>query len=154
MKYTCSLLAVKDIKAAVSFYQSLFGLELYQDYGLNVTFTCGLSLQENFPWLAGIDPGDVAVKANNMEVCFETQDFDGFLEKLSQYPNIEYLGKAVEHSWGQRVVRFYDPDKHLIEVGESLKMVVKRFISQGLTREEIAKKMDVALSDLDIILAN
>lgn len=154
MKYTCSLLAVKDIKAAVAFYQSLFGLEIYQDYGINVTFTCGLCLQENFSWLAGIDEADVRVKSNNMEVCFESHDFDGFLQKLSHYPDIEYLGQVMEHSWGQRVVRFYDLDKHIIEVGENLKMVVKRFISQGLSMEEIAKKMDVSLNDLDIILAN
>ena len=41
---------------------------------------------------------------------------------------------------GQRVIRFYDPDMHIIEVGESMLTVVKRFISQGLSIEETAER--------------
>lgn len=56
------------------------------------------------------------------------------------YPQIEYLDDVIEHSWGQRVVRFYDLDKHIIEVGESMKMVINRFIDRGMTTEQISKK--------------
>ncbi len=35
-----------------------------------------------------------------VEICFEEQDFDSFLNKLKKYPNIEYLGDMIEHSWG------------------------------------------------------
>ena len=48
-----------------------------------------------------------------------------------------------EHRWGQRVVRFYDPDKHIIEVGEKLDAVVQRFIDSGLSAEETAVRMDI-----------
>lgn len=67
------LISVADINAARKFYEDLFGLEVYQDYGRNIAFTCGLALQ---------------------------QDFDGFLNKLREYPGIEYLGEVIEHSWG------------------------------------------------------
>ena len=33
------------------------------------------------------------------------------------YPDVQYVNKLMTHSWGQRVVRFYDPDGNLIEVG-------------------------------------
>ena len=33
------------------------------------------------------------------------------------YPETEYVNVPMTHSWGQRVVRFYDPDGNLIEVG-------------------------------------
>lgn len=59
----------------------------------------------------------------------------------------------VEHPWGQRVIRFYDLDGHLIEVGESMKLVIRRFQAAGMTPEEIARKMDVSLKDLDILLS-
>ncbi len=36
-------------------------------------------------------------------------------------------------------MRFYDPDKHIIEVGESMAVVAKRFLDQGLSVEETAK---------------
>ena len=51
MKYICALLSVRDIHAAKAFYQELFGLEVAQDYGRNIAFTCGLALQQDFDWL-------------------------------------------------------------------------------------------------------
>ena len=125
MKYTCVLISVADINAARKFYEGLFGLEVYQDYGRNIAFTCGLALQ---------------------------QDFDGFLNKLKKYPDIEYLGDVIEHSWGQRVIRFYDLDGHIIEVGENMKMVIQRFLNTGMTTEEVSARMDVSVEDLEKLL--
>lgn len=152
MKYTSAVIAVSDINASRRFYQDLFGLELYQDYGINVSFTCGLSLQQEFDWLVGVPKETVLRRSHNMELAFETRDFDGFLEKLKQYPGIQRLGEVIEHSWGQRVVRFYDPDGHLIEVGENMKMVVERFLSAGMTIEEVSARMDVSIKDLTTLL--
>ena len=54
MKYSSTVIAVSDIAASRKFYEDLFGLELYQDYGINISFTCGLSLQQDFDWLTGV----------------------------------------------------------------------------------------------------
>ena len=59
--------------------------------------------------------------------------------------DVEYVHPIVEHSWGQRVVRFYDPDKHIIEVGENMKIVCKRFLNSGMTPEQVAERMDVPM---------
>ena len=125
MKYVCTVISVADIKVARKFYEDLFSLEVYQDYGRNIAFTCGLALQ---------------------------QDFDGFLSKLKEYSNIECLGEVIEHSWGQRVIRFYDLDGHIIEVGEDMKMVIKRFLATGMTMEEVSVKMDASVEDLTSLL--
>lgn len=92
MKYICALLSVRDIHAAKAFYQELFGLEVAQDYGRNIAFTCGLALQQDFDWLIGVPSMHVRKKPNNMELVFEETDFDGFIEKLDAYPGIERLG--------------------------------------------------------------
>lgn len=152
MKYMCSVMSVAEINAARKFYEDLFGLELDQDYGINISFTCGLALQQEFDWLVNIQKEDILKKSNNMELCFEEQDFDGFLQKLKQYPDIEYVGDVVEHGWGQRVIRFYDLDGHMIEVGEEMKMVINRFLASGMTMEEISAKMDASIEDLTKIL--
>ena len=94
----------------------------------------------------------VLKKSNNAEIVFEEQDFDGFLRRLKEYPDIEYLGEVIEHSWGQRVIRFYDLDGHIIEVGEDMKMVIKRFLASGMTMEEISVKMDASAEDLTKLL--
>lgn len=152
MKYTCMVISVADIHSARKFYEDLFGLELYQDYGINVSFTCGLSLQQDFNWLVNLPKESIMKKSNNIEICFEEQDFDGFLNKLKKYPNIEYLGKVIEHGWGQRVIRFYDLDGHIIEVGEDMKMVINRFLASGMTMEEVSAKMDASIEDLTKLL--
>ena len=138
MKYVCTVISVADISAARKFYEELFGVEVYQDYGRNIAFTCEKVLK----------------KSNNAEIVFEEQDFDGFLNKLKAYSDIEYLGEVIEHSWGQRVIRFYDLDEHLIEVGEDMQMVVKRFLASGMTMEEVSAKMDVSIEDLTKLLNN
>lgn len=152
MKYTCTVISVVDINAARKFYEELFGLEVYQDYGRNIAFTCGLALQQDFDWLVGISKESVLKKSNNAELVFEEQDFDGFLSKLREYSDIEYLGEVIEHSWGQRVIRFYDLDGHIIEVGEDMKMVIKRFLASGMTMEEVSVKMDASIKDLTKLL--
>ena len=152
MKYVCVVISVADIKTARKFYEDLFGLEVYQDYGRNIAFTCGLALQQDFDWLVSIPKEKVLKKSNNAEVVFEEQDFDGFLNKLNEYPDIEYLGEVIEHSWGQRVIRFYDLDGHLIEVGEDMKMVIKRFLNTGMSMEEVSERMDVSIGDMEKLL--
>lgn len=152
MKYVCTVISVADINAARKFYEDLFGLEVFQDYGRNIAFTCGLALQQDFDWLVNLPRDRILNKSNNMEICFEEQDFDGFLDKLKKYPNIECLGEVIEHSWGQRVIRFYDLDGHIIEVGEDMKMVIKRFLTSGMTMEEVSAKMDVSIADLTKLL--
>lgn len=74
----------------------------------------------------------------------EEDNFDEFADKLKEC-DIEYVHPIVEHSWGQRVVRFYDPDKHIIEVGENMKIVCKRFLNSGMTPEQVAERMDVPM---------
>ena len=58
---------------------------------------------------------------NALEVCelyFEEPDIESFAEKLeSYYPEVKYVNRLMTHSWGQKVIRFYDPDGNLIEVG-------------------------------------
>ena len=152
MKYSCTVISVADINAARRFYEDLFGLGVFQDYGKNIAFTCGLALQQDFDWLVGLSKENVFNKSNNIEICFEEQDFDSFLNKLKKYSNIEYLGNVIEYSWGQRVVRFYDLDGHIIEVGEDMKMVVNRFLASGMTKEEVSVKMDVSIADLTKLL--
>ena len=152
MKHVCMLISVADINAARKFYEDLFGLEVFQDYGRNIAFTCGLALQQDFDWLVGIPKESVLKKSNNAELVFEEQDFDGFLSKLREYPDIEYLGEVIEHSWGQRVIRFYDLDGHLIEVGEDMKMVIKRFLNTGMSMEEVSERMDVSIGDMEKLL--
>lgn len=151
MKFGC-LFAVQDIAIARAFYEELFGLTVTEDFGRMVGFDCGLILQQDFDWLTGIPKSEMKNKENNCEIYFEKNDFDIVVQKIKKRQDITLLHDALEHPWGQRIIRFYDLDNHLIEVGESMKSVVEKFLSQGLTIEAIADKMDVGSSDVQKFL--
>lgn len=141
MKLKNPLLVVKDIDKSVEFYKKILGLHVIADFGANKTLTGGLSLQTLESWKTFIDK-DVSFGNNSSEIYFEEENFDSFIEKLKIY-DIEYVHQVKEHSWGQRVVRIYDPDKHIIEIGEDIKMVCRRFLENGMSPQEVAERMDV-----------
>ena len=138
------MLAVTDMDKSVEFYKRIFGLRVVTDFGANKTLTGGLSLQTVETYRAFIGRDDISFGGNNFEIYFEEEDFDGFVEKLGKC-EVEYVHPVKEHSWGQRVVRIYDPDRHIIEVGENIRSVCKRFSEGGMTPEQIARRMDVPL---------
>lgn len=114
------LIVVKDIEKSRKYYEDLFGLELLQDNGGNMIFSGGLALQEERYWKEFLHK-DILPKNNSSELYFEEADIEAFEKKLlSLYPETEFVNALMTHSWGQRVIRFYDPDGNLIEVGTSV----------------------------------
>lgn len=111
------LIVVRDIEKSKEFYRNLFGLECILDNGGNMIMTEGLVLQDEQIWkkYLGID---TVPRNNSSELYFEEKDIEGFIKKLeTYYPEVIYVNRLTEHDWGQKVVRFYDPDGNLIEVG-------------------------------------
>ena len=151
MKYEGVCIAVKDINLSKKFYLELFGLEIFQDYGINVSFG-GLSLQQEFDWMLGVPKESILNKSHNMELYFEEDNFDTFVERLSTMKDIDYVHLAIEHRWGQRAIRFYDLDGHIIEVGETMSSVCRRFLDSGLSIDEVAKRMDVIVEYIESVL--
>ena len=117
MKLKNILIVVKDIEKSRRFYHDLFGIDLVLDNDGNMILTEGLVLQEEKIWKSFVDR-DIIPKSNSCELYFEEQDIESFVEKLERlYPSIEYVNRLMTHSWGQQVIRFYDLDGNLIEVG-------------------------------------
>ena len=142
MKYAATLLAVTDMERSKRFYEQALGLRVTADFGANVTLGGVLTLQTADSWQGFIRGRDIAFRHNAGELYFETDDLDGFLAKLQPF-DVEFVHPPFTHSWGQRVVRFYDPDGHMIEVGEEMGLVVRRFAEQGMSPRQIARRMDV-----------
>ena len=117
MKLKNVLIVVKDIEKSRQFYNELFGLDLILDNDGNMILTEGLVLQDEKIWKELLGK-EILPESNSCELYFEEQNIEAFAEKLERlYPSIRYVNKLVVHSWGQKVVRFYDLDGNLIEVG-------------------------------------
>ncbi len=152
MTFSNPLIAVADLDRSKAFYQEVLGLSVILDFGANVTLEGGLCLQTLDTWQDFIGTDQITFFSRSSELYFVEEEFDRFLQALSRL-DIHYVHPLKEHRWGQRVVRFYDPDGHIIEVGESLAAVCRRFLAQGLTQEEIALRMDIPLSYVQELLS-
>ena len=153
MKYVCTLIVVKDIEKSKKFYYDILGQEVIMDLGANVTLTGGFALQTSDSWenFTHKSHEEIAYGNNDAELYFEEDDMDNFVQKLGKF-DIKYVHPLKKHSWGQRVVRFYDLDKHIIEVGENIAVVAKRFIDNGMTVEQTAIRMDVPIEYIKSLL--
>ena len=149
MKYQCPLLAVKDLEVSKQFYKEVLGLRVILDFGANVTLSGGITLQTLDTWKGFLNTQKVTLPNNGGELYFETEDMDAFLPQLDRW-QVQFVHRLKEHHWGQRVVRFYDPDGHIIEVAEGLEQVAKRFLARGMTPEQVAQRMDVPIQTLDL----
>ena len=111
------LIVVNDIERSKKFYKDIFGLEVILDNEGNVILTGGLVLQDATIWAEFIE--NLVIPQNNAsELYFEENNIEEFAQKLDESPyDIEYVNRLMTHSWGQKVIRFYDPDGNLIEVG-------------------------------------
>lgn len=140
MKFSGPLIAVSDIEVSKKFYQEVMHQKIVLDFGINVTFDGHFSLQADFPELVGFNKNELIPGSKSFELYFEEENLDQFVQHLKNYSEIKYVHDVKEYPWGQRVIRFYDPDQHMVEVGESMEKVVQRFLTQGLSVEETATR--------------
>jgi len=142
MKYKCALFVVNDVRESRKFYEEILDQVVKYDFGENITFEGDFAIQEkiSFSNMASVDVDSMVRKSNNTEIYFEADDIDHYVNRIveSTY-EIEFIHKIVEHPWGQRVIRFYDLDDHIVEIGESMERVIFRFLDKGYSIEETAK---------------
>lgn len=116
MKLKNVLIVVKDIEKSRKFYHDLFGLDVVVNNDGSMILTEGLVLQDETIWKRFLGK-DVIPENNFCELYFEEHNIEAFAEKLEKlYPEIRYVNKLLTHDWGQKAIRFYDPDGNLIEV--------------------------------------
>ncbi len=138
MKFKCSLITVENIERSREFYEKVLGQKVKYDYGENVCFEGDFAIHLKSHFSDLIDNKVILNNSNNFELYFEHDDVDNFVEKLKNL-DVEFVHEAREQPWRQKVVRFYDPDKNIIEVGESLEFLSYRLWKEGKDPEEIAQ---------------
>jgi len=154
IQFQSTVLFVKDINKSKRFYQDVLQCEIAFDFGRNVIFMNGLSVWELFQeHIIGKSAEMLGVheRNNRFEIYFETDDFHALVKYLEKM-EVDFFHAEIEEPWGQRTIRLFDPDKHMIEIGEKMEVFVKRFYTQGLSIEEIATKTSIKEKDIRRIL--
>jgi catechol 2,3-dioxygenase-like lactoylglutathione lyase family enzyme len=138
MKFICALITVSDIQRSRTFYEGLLEQKVKMDFGENVTFhgDFAIHLKDHYKGLIG--EHEIRTGGNNFELYFEYDDLDGMVARLKEH-GVTFVHDLREQPWRQKVVRFYDPDEHIIEVGESMEHVAFRLMKEGLPVERISE---------------
>lgn len=152
LKNCTSLLFVKDAKTARDFYVNVLGMTVVSDFGgMNFMFKEGFAvwqpMDENIiPKTLGAENIHNSENTSRFELCFETDNLDEIYQTLKK-AEVKFLHEVNEELWGQRTIRFYDPDGHLLEIGEAMLVFLKRIYEEEKTAEGVAKRtfMDVEL---------
>jgi len=153
---TCSAaLFVKDIETSKKFYIDLLGMSINLDFGKNVIFKNGFAIweiQNNhiIPTSLGLDTISDS-KNNRFELYFETENLADIFKTLKS-KNVIFLHQIHEEPWGQLTIRFFDPDNHLIEIGESMRQFVSRFYYQGLTKEQVSLRTSIPIETISNLI--
>ena len=138
MRYSNTLIAVRDMDRSLRFYKELFDQDVVVDLGWCKALSGGFSLQLHYDKIADFPEESMTFKPHTMELYFETDDFDAFLERLSAHPEVETLHGPRTFPWKQRGIHIYDPDGHLLEVSEDMAVVAFHEFDKGHTVEETA----------------
>lgn len=109
------------------------------EYKKSVTVE-GFSLQQGYAELVGISVESVMTKSHNFQLYFEVENLDEMFDNLKSMEELRWVHEITEYPWGQRDIRIYDPDMHIVEIAESMESVIKRFLSQGMPVDEISKR--------------
>ncbi len=153
-KFVCPLIAVSDMERSKKFYIKLLGQEIENDFGENVGFKGGLSLHEVNHFHGLIEKEyqeEGSLGKDNMELYFEEDQVEEMSDKLKA-AEVEFLHELKTQPWQQRCMRFYDPDKYIIEVGESMEAVVRRLSGEGLSPEKINEACMMPLEFIEAVL--
>jgi len=140
--FRSTVLFVRDVERSKAFYTGVLEQEVDLDLGVNVGFVGGLALWDrtyvNDLLYAGTMPQGEA-PAPTMEVYFETEEIEALAGRLAE-AGVRFLHPLKEQPWAQRVVRFFDPDGHLVEAAEPMPAVVVRLSAEGLSAAEISER--------------
>lgn len=154
LKNSTPVLFVDDIERSKIFYTSVLGMAVVMDFGINVTLDSGIALWQ-IPLghqLGAHNKEAVKTGYSPFELCFETNDLDQAFAELHQ-AETRFLHEIHEENWGQRTVRFFDPDGHLVEIGEAMHVFVQRFHHRGMSPEEVSARTSVPLAEVVRLLA-
>lgn len=137
MKYVCALITVEDIIKSRKLYEGMLNQRVLSDFGENVTFEGGFSLHQRSHFQKLLKK-DIINKSNSFELYFEEDELETVEAKIL-HEGLEFIHGISEQPWRQKVLRFYDYDANVIEIGERMEHVAYRLFREQMSVEEIGR---------------
>ena len=146
MKFSGQMIVVSDMEKSKQFYAEYLGEKIDLDLGDYVVFQNSFSMMTRPQWQAVTKEGGLpAGGAHEFELYYDEDEIEAFAQKIRASGNVQVFNPLEEAPWGQRTFRFLDPDGYVVEVGETMQAVVRRFLLGGMTPEQAAERTSMPL---------
>jgi catechol 2,3-dioxygenase-like lactoylglutathione lyase family enzyme len=143
MNFKSVALFVVDLNISGFFYEKILNQKISTKYPNIIQFENGISIwQIKSTHIISQTAKDFNRKNLNFELYFEDDNLDLIEENLKKN-NIEFLHSIHEETWGQKTIRFFDPDNNLIEIGETPSGFIGRLYADNMSVEEISQKTNM-----------
>ena len=117
-----TIVFVKDISKSKKFYTEVIGLKVLDDFQTIVFFENHFVIHNGNNLLKTIYKRSPLLNFSkgkkNIEIYFETDNIEESYKNIIDC-NVKVIHAIEKQAWGQKVFRFYDPDNHLVEIGEA-----------------------------------
>jgi catechol 2,3-dioxygenase-like lactoylglutathione lyase family enzyme len=121
-----TIVFVKDMNVSKKFYSELLGLKVMNSYPTIIWFENNFAIHDAAALYKTIYKKDLPSPParqgkDNIDIYFECTDLEALFNSL-QEQNVQFIHPIETQAWGQKVIRFYDPDYHIVEIGEPFRV--------------------------------
>ncbi len=120
ISYRHSIALVKDIEASKHFYADIIGLTICKGFDSFILFQDNFAIHKADLFYQYINKPYYGEKMghDNVDFYFTTSDLEGFNRKLKE-EQVTFIHEIRKYEWGESVIRIYDPDGHILEIGDA-----------------------------------
>ncbi len=119
-----TIVFVKDIEKSKTFYADALKQHVMQDFGALVLFENHFALHQaegiyQTVFKQGSQDASLDQGKKNLLIYFESDELED-MEARVREAGARMIHGIEKQAWGQKVFRFFDPDGHIVEIGEAL----------------------------------
>ena len=117
-----TIVFVKDLEKSKAFYSDVLMQNVLNDFSTIVFLENHLVLHQaqsiiQTVFKQGSQDALLDQGKRNILIYFESDDIEGMLARVKE-AGAQIIHGIERQAWGQNVFRFFDPDGHIVEIGE------------------------------------
>jgi len=120
IRFRNAIALVRDIKISKTFFADTLGIPIVQDTESYVLFEGHFAIHSAELFYEYIEkPYDgEKMGRDNLDLYFTTSNLAAMQEKLTR-AGVTFIHGIRKCAWGESVLRIYDPDGHIVEIGDA-----------------------------------
>jgi len=119
VQFRNSIALVDNVAVSKHFYKDILGLTVIKEFDTFVLFEDGFSIHDGKTYAEYIDEEFCGQSVCHTAFYFTASDIFEIQQKLLQN-NVKFIHEIIQQPWGEKCLRCYDPDCHVLEIGDDV----------------------------------